>query len=380
MFRTEIKEDPEGQPIITLRASAGMDSVDLTMKEGSIEDFGSFAFIFENPEKFRKKLEGKDFVFFYLKDGKFYLLSNLPVMWMKMSDQSRGQIKAGNEYPLNEGILYSAGGLNFVIKQAVSKGKEVVVPLPRDKKVLQNSTVLSALFVEVEYDGEKKEVVLLGRGGSTPGIPTQFKLKDIEIKMEWGAKVITLPFSLYLKDFVMRKYPGSNKPSSYESHVIVKDPKNGKEFEYNIHMNHPLVYGGYKFFQSSYDPDELGTVLSVNHDPGVIPTYIGYTLLTIGLFLNLLNPFSRFGRTLKMLNKNQNNIKSLLLVILFSGLFYSATAYPGMSEGNSQKQVVPPKPDMEEILQTVKKIDTKTCRKVWNKVPVQSGDGRIKTV
>ena len=375
--RTEIKEDPNGKPIITLRASAGMDSVDLTMKEGSVEDFGSFVFIFENPEKFRKKLEGKDFVFFYVKDGKFYLLSNLPVMWMRMADQSRGQIKAGNEYPLNVRTLYSVGGLNFVVRQAVPKGKEIVVPLPRDKKVLQNSTVLSALFVEVGYDGEKKEVVLLGRGGSTPGIPTEIKLKNLDIKLEWGAKVITLPFSLYLKDFVMRKYPGSNKPSSYESHVIVKDPKNGKEFEYNIHMNHPLVYGGYKFFQSSYDPDELGTVLSVNHDPGVIPTYIGYTLLALGLVLNLLNPFSRFGRTLKMLNNSQNNIKSILLVISLLGFFYSASAYPGMSQESSQKQVVPPKPNIEEILKTVKKIDKNHAEK-FGTIPVQSGDGRIK--
>ncbi|HHG74475.1 MAG TPA: hypothetical protein ENK22_05470, partial [Persephonella sp.] len=65
---TEVKEDPEGEPIITLRASAGMDSIDLTMKEGSFEDFGSFAFIFSDPDKFKQRLEGKDFVFFFVKD------------------------------------------------------------------------------------------------------------------------------------------------------------------------------------------------------------------------------------------------------------------------------------------------------------------------
>jgi len=45
-------------------------------------------------------------------------------------------------------------------------------------------------------------------------------------------------------------------------------------------MNHILDYGGYRFFQSSFDPDELGTVLSVNHDYwGTMITYIGYFLL-----------------------------------------------------------------------------------------------------
>jgi len=374
---TEVKEDPNGEPILTLRASAGMDSVDLTMKTGSIEDFGSFAFVFSDPDKFQKKLEGKDFVFFYVKDGKFYLISNLPVQWMKMADRSQGIIKAGNEYPLEQGTLYSAGGLNFVIKQAVVKGKEVVVPLPRTKDVLRNSSVLSALFVEVEYDGEKLETALLGRGGSTPGIPQTVKIKDLELKLEWGAKVINLPFYIYLKDFVMRKYPGSNKPSSYESHVIVKDPVNKKEFEYNIHMNHPLVYGGYKFFQSSYDPDELGTVLSVNHDPGVLPTYIGYGLLMLGLFLNLLNPFSRFGRTLKMLNQDTKTL--MLILISFLSFSYSSLAYPGMEKDESSKNVIPKKPSMEEILNTVKKIDKEHAEK-FGTLAVQGGDGRIEPV
>ncbi|WP_457626132.1 cytochrome c biogenesis protein CcsA [Persephonella sp.] len=376
---TDIKEDPNGEPIITLRASAGMDSVDLTMKEGSVEDFGSFAFIFSDPEKFKKRLEGKDFVFFFVKENKFYLLSNLPVQWMKMADRSQGMIKAGNEFPLQERTLYSVGGLNFVIRKAVVSGKEVVVPLPRTKDILKNSSVLSALFVEVEYDGDKVETALLGRGGSTPGIPKNIKIKDLDLKLEWGAKVITLPFYIYLKDFVMRKYPGSNKPSSYESHVIVKDPVNKKEFEYNIHMNHPLVYGGYKFFQSSYDPDEKGTVLSVNHDPGVIPTYIGYGLMFLGLFLNLLNPFSRFGRTLKMLNKD--TAKAILILISILSFSYSSIAYPGMqSDQSSQKEsVIPQKPNMEEIINTVKKLDKKHAEK-FGTLAVQSGDGRIEPV
>jgi len=373
---TQVKEDPEGEPIITLRASAGMDSIDLTMKEGSIEDFGSFVFIFQDPDTFRKRLSGKDFVFFFLKDGKFYLLSNLPVMWMKMSDRSQGSIKAGNKYPLETGVLYSVGGLNFVIKQAIPKGKEVVVPLPRSKELYRNSSVLSALYVEVEYDGNKKEAVLLGRGGSTPGIPTELRIGDLQLNLQWGAKVITLPFSLYLEDFVMKKYPGSNKPSSYESHVVVIDPKNNVRMPYVIYMNHPLVYGGYKFFQSSYDPDEKGTVLSVNHDPGVIPTYIGYALLTIGLVLNLLNPFSRFGRTLKMLNKNNVN-KAILLIVSFFVFSSGSFAYPGMQNQQSSQNATPQKPSMEEIISTVKKLSKEHAEK-FATVAVQSADGRIK--
>jgi hypothetical protein len=39
-------------------------------------------------------------------------------------------------------------------------------------------------------------------------------------------------------------------------------------FDARIYMNNILDYEGYRFFQSSFDPDEKGTVLSVSHDFG----------------------------------------------------------------------------------------------------------------
>ena len=74
--------------------------------------------------------------------------------------------------------------------------------------------------------------------------------------------------------------------------VSAKD-RQGK-FDANIYMNNTLTYGGYKFFQTSYDTDEKGTLLTVNKDPGKILTYIGYTLLFFGLILNFFDKKSRF--------------------------------------------------------------------------------------
>jgi hypothetical protein len=72
-------------------------------------------------------------------------------------------------------------------------------------------------------------------------------------------------------------------PSSYASEVtVIKE--NGKTYDYRIFMNRTLSEGNFLFFQSSYFPDETGTVLSVNNDPGKWPTYLGYFLLTLGLF------------------------------------------------------------------------------------------------
>jgi hypothetical protein len=46
-----------------------------------------------------------------------------------------------------------------------------------------------------------------------------------------------------------------------------------------------LTHRGNKHFQSSYDPDRGGTVLSVNHDPGKWPTYLGYAMISLGFIL-----------------------------------------------------------------------------------------------
>jgi cytochrome c biogenesis protein ResB len=110
----------------------------------------------------------------------------------------------------------------------------------------------------------------------------------VEIEGVWGSKEIKLPFYLYLKDFVLKRYPGSDKASSYESHVVLIDEKEGVEVPYVIYMNNPLKYKGYRIFQTSYDKDEKGSVLSVNYDPGAMPTYTGYAVLFLGLVLNLL--------------------------------------------------------------------------------------------
>ena len=66
-------------------------------------------------------------------------------------------------------------------------------------------------------------------------------------------------------------------------------------------MNNILKYRDYRFFQSSYDEDEQGTILSVSHDFwGTFVTYTGYLLLLIGFIWTLFNKDSRFRSVLKL--------------------------------------------------------------------------------
>ncbi|HEX5113215.1 MAG TPA: cytochrome c biogenesis protein CcsA, partial [Saprospiraceae bacterium] len=85
-------------------------------------------------------------------------------------------------------------------------------------------------------------------------------------------------------------------------------------------MNNILNYRGYRFFQSSFDQDELGTVLSVNHDYwGTKVSYTGYFLLTLGLILTLVSPKSRFreiSKRLKGLQLADQHVASRASIII----------------------------------------------------------------
>lgn len=119
---------------------------------------------------------------------------------------------------------------------------------------------------------------------------------------------ITLPFSVHLSDFELERYYGSRAPSAYNSDVRIIDGNTSLDAQ--IYMNHTLTYKGYKFFQTFYDPDEKGTILSVTKDPGVEVTYVGYALLFLGLILNLFDPKSRFRKLIAQ-------VKSSTLVLAF---------------------------------------------------------------
>jgi len=145
------------------------------------------------------------------------------------------------------------------------------------------------------------------------GYPKKFTFDGVDVAVEFGSKVLTLPFSVALRDFQLDRYPGSMAPSSYASEVTVLDGET--KLDYRIYMNHTLDYGSYKFFQSSYDQDELGTVLSVNDDPGKWPTYLGYLLLVIGFIGNFFAKRSRFSKLIHYVKNSSMALLPLLMLL-----------------------------------------------------------------
>jgi cytochrome c-type biogenesis protein CcsB len=130
-----------------------------------------------------------------------------------------------------------------------------------------------------------------------------------------GEEKHEVPFYIYLKDFELIRYPGSQAPSEYLSYVKIIDEAKNLEEDAGIYMNNTLKYGGYKFFQTSYDTDELGTQLTVNKDPGVEVSYMGYFLLFLGLIWNLFDKNSRFQFLLRKIG--ESTAVSILIPLFF---------------------------------------------------------------
>lgn len=152
----------------------------------------------------------------------------------------------------------------------------------------------------------------------------------------------SLPFSVTLNDFRLKRYPGSHSPMSYESDLIIIRKGNKIPLEATIRMNKVVDVDGYRLFQSSFDQDEQGTVLSVSYDrPGMQLTYTGYFLLLVGSILILFSKKSRFGRLRKELGDMKKTTPFCLLFLVgLSGVFGLQTLHaqqPCVSPRHAEK-------------------------------------------
>lgn len=96
---------------------------------------------------------------------------------------------------------------------------------------------------------------------------------------------VRLPFLVRLDHFQTIYDPDGRSPRDYQSHVTIAQGARGRQ-QHVIRLNQPLCIDGYRLYQSSYDTDGLGTVLSINHDPwGIRLTYLGYALLAFSMLL-----------------------------------------------------------------------------------------------
>lgn len=248
-------------------------------------------------------------------DGDLIINSPFDGDFMRMADQMQGDLKQNTDQVLQLRSLYNTAGLQFVFPNPVINGRFEIIK--SDEETQQDG-----LFLRVSSNGDSKDIGLLGAKGIVND-PKKIEVGGLEFLLKYGSLENKLPFAIKLNDFIAEKYPGTEKSySSFMSKVTVIDEDT---FDYDIYMNHILNHSGFRFFQASFDPDEKGTVLSVNHDYfGTLITYIGYFLLYIGLLGIMFFGKTRFKDLAKQLEKVKIKKQNLTLIfVLFSSLVFS---------------------------------------------------------
>lgn len=283
--------DETGEPYLELVEAEGGNRHSHWLKEGQVSSIHGVLFAVNN------FTEGAINILVDEENG-YQIQSPFIGDFMRMADEFQGEVVQDSLQPLQLRSLYQLAGLSFVIPQPLTKGTFDLVKATEDQPSQMN-----ALVLKVTANQEAKIVKMLGGQGFVPK-PTSVNVGGLDFHFTYGSKEMELPFSITLNDFIAEKYPGTEKAySSFMSKVTVNNPDE-TSFDYDIFMNHVLDHKGYRFFQASFDPDELGTILSVNHDFwGTWITYIGYILLYISLMAIWFDPNSRFGALKKMLDK-----------------------------------------------------------------------------
>ncbi len=325
----EIVPDPKGDTLLEMKISAGRRGEMYYFKKGSIKDFGQFyvSYGVENvpTDKPTFKITGEP--------GNLKVYFPFIIKTFSMDTRTPSEMSAGTN-PLKRRMLYRFGNNAVVLKGVHEKSSLRIVSHSLKTKAGKPEYIK----LKVRVGDKSKEVVFKPKKGEVGDLKT-FTLNGVEMQMRIGAKVIFLPFSIKLNDFTLERYPGSMTPASYSSRVVLIDKEENLTMPYHIYMNHILDHRNYRFFQSSYDPDEHGTVLSVNHDPGTLPTYLGYILLALGMIWSLFIPNGRFQKLLKGARKLQEGALVAAFAVLLGMMPQSTHAASPQIDAKTLKEM-----------------------------------------
>lgn len=344
-----------GQPIIEMVVSAGSGRETRYLKKGEIEKIGSHEHLigFENNKEHALNIIDEG--------GQLKIKPTHEIGFFEMESQNAGSLAIDSLQNLNFKTLYRVGDFSFVLMSYHESAQFELASSSENPKD-NDENLDDALLVNVTIGDKTEEVKLLYRQGFLP-LTTSTTINNIKVTLSYGAIPLITPFKIQLNDFQLERYPGSTSPSAYASEISILDKD--KETPYRIFMNNVLDYKGYRFFQASYDTDEQGTVLAVNHDQaGTWVTYIGYLLMGLGMLWTLFGANSRFSLIRSKLKKLK---QKSLITILFIGL-----ATPLFASNKTDAKVV------DSLIQT-QQINQQHAA-LFGRILVQDLDGRIKPI
>ena len=350
----KVVKDANGSTVLEFKVSEGGMGRVKYISEGEIKEFSTFYVAYN-----AKSIDSTKPIFNIVGDTQNLTVSfPFTMNAFSMDTKESYQVDMGT-HTLKRRTLYSFGSNNIVLKSINPKSK--IELYSNDLKTKSTSPEYMRWVVSV---GDKSKVVSTFVYQGQLGKLHHLKLDGLDISMRVGAKLIKIPFEIKLVDFQLERYPGSMTPASYASEVVLIDKEQNINQPYRIYMNHVLDHRGYRFFQSSYDPDEKGSILSVNHDPGTLPTYFGYLLLMVGMIWSLFIPNGRF----QMLLRGARKLQDTKMSILIGALVFISTLSPTYASTPTLKQ---------EQLKQMKAYSVEHAEK-FSTLVVQDSMGRMK--
>ncbi len=189
----------------------------------------------------------------------------------------------GNEgtqqFPLEIGQSYHLLGIDVTPLQVLARATS-----GKSCRKSDSSNPFAALHATVTLDGESRKMWL------AKSERARTRLANHEIGIQYLPRKVPLGFEISCLDFRHENYPNdSRKAKTYESNMVLRDPRNGVEETVLVDMNHPLSYAGYQFFNGSPVTNEAshvrGIQLTVGRNPGYGTIIFAGILLFIGFIM-----------------------------------------------------------------------------------------------
>lgn len=363
--QTTIVPNQSGDEYLKIVEAGQSGRHDHYIKSGTIENIHNVLFTFNKPTKGAINLTSEG--------DSLFIDTPFRGEYMEMLTQKTTRLKKDTIQPFKLRTLYSFADFRFVAPDPVIKGTFDLV-----SKQTPSNNDEDGIVLNIDANGESKKITVLG-GPGTNNAMQQVDVGGLTFSFRYGPKVMDLPFNIKLNDFVAERYPGTERRfSAFSSDVTVLDTETG-DFDYKIYMNHILNHRGYRFFQSSFDPDEKGTILSVNHDFwGTWVTYIGYFVLFLSMLVILFVKGTRFKFLGNQLNKLKGKKANLFLVLLITTFSISGyTQNHTENDGHLHVQ----KPSKYQVDSILKANVTKEIHaEKFGKLVIQDVGGRMMPV
>ena len=344
--------DTTGKAVAQMMVTGDGQGKPIALVEGEFYENDNFVLDFNSGKTFNKKV-----IKLFVNNDKIFMDYDINLTFLKMDDGSKGNLNPNENEPFTTRTLFSFEGGGFVLRQFIPHASKKIISDPNASPMRPG---YDGLRFKISVDDVSKETLILGRGGMIAKESHNI-VNGVDVHLSYGAKEIQLPFAIHLKDFQLDRYPGSMSPASYASEVVLMDKEQGIEMPYRIFMNNILEHRGFRFFQASYDQDEKGTVLSVNNDPGTLPSYIGYFLLALGMFWSLFSKKNRFEQLAQKAKKAHE--KQALSFLVALGLLMSVA--PSHAE------------DLNPTIKTILGFDKAHAEK-FGQLVIQDSGGRMK--